>query len=175
MRNKLLLITILAGIVFLSFINGSPEPRIGLQVGNKIPTINRPLLDGTPFSTDSLKGEMVLLDFWASFDAPSRVESYQKRQMLETYQNQKFLNGKNFVIVSISLDRFKSPLQQAIDRDSMQEMYHICSFEGRESELAKIFNATQKMMNYLVDGDGRIVAVGDNMNKINETLARLQR
>jgi hypothetical protein len=118
---------------------------------------------------------MVLLDFWASFDAPSRVESYQKREMIKTYQNKKFLNGKNFVIVSISLDSFKSSLQQVIDRDSMQDMYHICSFEGRESELAKIFNSTHKMMNYLVDGDGRIVAVADNMNKIDETLARLQR
>ena len=174
MRNKLLLITILAGFVFLSFINGSPEPKEGLQVGNKIPSINQPLLDGTAFSTDSLKGKMVLLDFWASYDAPSRVESYRKKQMAEKYKNQDFLNGKDFVIVSISLDRFKTPLKQVIKQDQLYEMYHICDFQGRESEIAKQFNTTQEMTNYLVDGHGRIVSVSKSMEEIDQTLARLQ-
>ncbi|PWE01467.1 TlpA family protein disulfide reductase [Marinilabilia rubra] len=174
MRNKLLLITILAGFVFLSFINGSPEPRDGLQVGNKIPSINQPLLDGTAFTTDSLKGKMVLLDFWASYDAPSRVESSAKKELIRKYNNHKFLNGKDFVIVSISLDRFKSPLMQVIKRDQLNEMYHICNFKGRNSEIAKKFQTTEDMTNYLVDGHGRIVSVSKNMEKIDETLARLQ-
>ena len=174
MRNKLLLITILAGIVFLSFINGSPEPREGLQIGNKIPSINQPLIDGTAFTTDSLKGKMVLLDFWASYDAPSRVESSIKKELVRKYSSQKFLNGKDFVIVSISLDRFKTPLMQVIERDELNEMYHICNFEGDDSKIAKKFETTISMTNYLVDGQGRIVSVSKNMNKIDQTLARLQ-
>lgn len=174
MRNKLLLITILAGFVFLSFINGFPEPREGLQVGNKIPSINQPLLDGTPFSSDSLKGKMVLLDFWASYDAPSRVESSRKKELVRKYSNQEFLNGKDFVIVSISLDRFKTPLMQVIEQDRLFGMYHICNFKGRDSKIAKKFETTQNMTNYLIDGHGRIVSVSDNMEKIDQTLARLQ-
>ncbi len=175
MRNKLLLFTILAGFLFLSFINGSPEPQEGLQVGNKIPGIQQPLVDGTPFNTDTLQGKMVLVDFWASYDAPSRVESLRKREMLSTYRNQSFLNGKDFVIISVSLDRFKSPLMQAINRDSLHEIYHICDLEGKESKLAETFNTTKQMTNYLVDGDGRIVAAANNINKIDQRLKSLQR
>lgn len=175
MRNKLLFITILAGIVFLSFINGSPEPSEGLQVGNKIPAINQPLIDGTPFTTDSLKGKMVLIDFWASFDAQSRVESSKKREILKTYHDQSFLNGKDFVIVSISLDRFKSPLLQVINRDNLHDMFHIFSFNGRDSDIAKLFNTTEQMTNYLIDGHGRVVSVSNEIESIEQTLARLQR
>jgi peroxiredoxin len=174
MRNKLLFITILAGILFISFINGSPEPREGLEVGNKIPNINRPLIDGTPFNTDSLRGKMVLLDFWASFDAKSRVESYKKIEMLNRYQNQSFNKGSDFVIVSVSLDRFKSPLMQVINRDNLHDMYHICSYEGRESEMAKLLNPSNEMTNYLIDGDGLIVAVANDMNKIDNRLMQLK-
>ncbi len=175
MRNKLLLITILAGIGFLSFINGSHEPGEGLQVGDKIPTIDRKLLNGNPLHMDSLKRKMVFLDFWASYDAKSRTESYKKREIFNKYKDASFLNGKELVIVSISLDRFKTPLKQAIERDGMHEFKHICTFNGRESELAKRFESTRQLTDYLVDGDGRIVASTREIEKIEQTLARLKR
>lgn len=175
MKNKLLLITILAGIGFLSFINGSPEPQEGLQVGNRIPTIDQPLIDGTPFHTDSLEGKMVLVDFWASYDATSRTESHKKREILNKYENQSFMKGKDLVIVSISLDRFKTPLMQAIERDNLEDLNHICTLEGRESEIAKRFENTDQLTNFLVDGEGRIVASTPSIEKIEQTLARLKR
>lgn len=175
MRNKLLLITILAGIGFLSFINGSHKPGEGLEVGNKVPTIDRQLLDGSSLHTDSLKGKMVLLDFWASYDAKSRTESHKKREIFNKYKDATFLNGKELVIVSISLDRFKTPLNQAIERDGMHEFKHICTFKGRESELAQRFETNQKLTNYLVDGDGRVVASTEDIEKIEQNLARLKR
>jgi len=175
MKNKLLLIITLTGIVFLSFINGSPEPRVGLDIGNKVPEISHPLLDGTPFNSEDLKGKMVLIDFWASYDAQSRVENPLKTKMLETYNNQEFLNGKDLIIVSISLDRFETPLNQVIIQDNLKALHHICNFRGRESELAKNFKVAEQMKNYLVDGDGRIVAVTNNIQKIDQTLARLSK
>lgn len=175
MKNKLLLIITLTGIVFLSFINGSPEPRVGLDIGNKVPEISHPLLDGTPFNSGDLKGKMVLIDFWASYDAQSRVENPLKTKMLETYNNQEFLNGKDLVIVSISLDRFETPLNQVILQDNLNVLHHICNFRGRESELVKDFKVAEQMKNYLVDGDGRIVAVANDLRKIDQTLARLRK
>ncbi|WP_025006765.1 TlpA family protein disulfide reductase [Marinilabilia salmonicolor] len=175
MKNKLLIIITLTGIVFLSFINGSPEPRVGLDIGNKVPEISEPLLDGTRLTSEDLKGKMVLIDFWASYDAQSRVENPLKTEMLTNYSNQEFLNGKDLVIVSISLDRFKTPLNQVIQRDNLETLNHICNFQGRESNLAKDFEVEEQMKNYLVDGDGRIVAVTNDIRKIDQTLARLRK
>ncbi len=175
MKNKLLLTITLTGIVFLSFINGSPEPREGLDIGNKVPSIDQPMLDGTPFSTDSLKGKMVLIDFWASFDAASRMENQLKTEILNKYKNREFLNGKDLVIISISLDRFKTPLKEVIEQDNLESLMHLCDFEGRDSRLARRFNTSKQMKNYLVDGDGRIVAVTENIHAIDQTLARLSK
>ncbi|MGQ1890774.1 TlpA family protein disulfide reductase [Thermophagus sp. OGC60D27] len=175
MRNHLLLIIILAGILFLSFVNGAPEPRIGTEIGNRIPAINQPLVNGAPFHSDSLRGKMVLYDFWASYDAPSRIESAKKRKLYQKYHNQTFINGNEFIVVSISLDRFKTPLMQVIESDSLFDMYHICTFEGRDSEIAKSFNATRQMKDYLVDGDGRVVAVATDIDDIEKRLEKLLR
>ncbi|MFW6350895.1 MAG: TlpA family protein disulfide reductase [Bacteroidota bacterium] len=175
MKNKLLIIIVLTGIVFLSFINGSPEPREGLDIGKKLPEINQTLLDGTPFNSENLKGKMVLIDFWASYDAQSRMQNPIKTNMLRKYKNAKFLKGQDFVIVSISLDRFKTPLNQVIENDNLENLHHICNFQGRESQLAEQFNTVEQMQNYLVDGDGRIVTVSSNMEDISQTLERLQK
>jgi peroxiredoxin len=166
---------ILAGLLFLSFINGSPTPKEGLQVGDRIPEINYPLVNGQPFDTETLRGKMVLLDFWASYDAPSRIESFEKKNLLESYKNSSFLKGKGFEIVSISLDRFRTPLLQAIDRDELDSFFHICDFKGRESQIAKEFNNQYKLTNYLIDGDGRIVAASQDIEKIRHTIEQLAR
>ncbi len=169
------MISILAGLVFLSFINGSPKPGEGLQIGDEIPVINYPLYNGEPFNTDSLKGKMVLLDFWASYDAPSRIASFEKKKLLETFKNRQFLNGKGFEIVSISLDRFRTPMLQAIERDDLNSFKHLCDFQGRESPIVQRFNNQAKLTSYLIDGDGRIVEVSQDTGKMEQTLLRLTR
>ncbi len=175
MENRILLILILTGLLFLSFINGSPTPKEGLQVGDQIPEINYPQINGQPFQTTSLRGKMVLLDFWASYDAPSRIESYDKKELLETFKNHSFLKGNGLEIVSISLDRFRTPLKQAIERDELENFLHLCDFKGRESQIVKQFDNQRKLTNYLIDGDGRIVATSQDIKKIRQTLELLAR
>lgn len=169
------MIQVFAGLVFLSFINGSTEPRVGLKVGDRVPQINHPLFNGQPFHTDSLLGKMVLIDFWASYDAPSRIESYDKHKLLQTYQNSIFLNGKGFEVVSVSLDRFRTPLLHAIEQDQLERFKHLCDFQGRKSGIAKRFNNQNKLTSYLVDGDGRIVATSNDIGQISHTLKQLVR
>lgn len=174
MRIKVLILIFLAGLAFLSFMNGSNDPAIGLQVGNKVPTIESELLNGEPFNLDSLKGKMVLVDFWASYDAPSRLENARKKMILEEYKNSGFVNAQGLVIVSISLDRFKSPLTQSIKRDEIDHFLHLCDFQGRESELALQFAVQEQLSNFLIDGEGRIVARGSQLEEIETTLERLE-
>ena len=174
MRFKVVILIILAGLAFLSFMNGSDQPATGIQVGNKVPAINSRLLNGEPFNLDSLKGKMVLIDFWASYDAPSRLENARKKMILEAYKNSGFINAQGLVIVSISLDRFKSPLNQSIQRDEIDHFLHLCDFKGRESELARQFSVQNQLSDFLIDGEGRIVARGPHLDDIENTLKRLE-
>ncbi|TLX76936.1 TlpA family protein disulfide reductase [Labilibacter sediminis] len=173
-KLKLTWLFVLAGLGFLSFINGVTEPKVGLEIGDKIPELRTTLLNGSDFNLESLEGQMVLIDFWASFDGESRVDNHQKMRLQKEFANSKFYKGEGFVVVSISLDRFKSPLAKAIKEDGLTNALHICDYKGTDSSIAKTFNVT-KPVNYLVDGDGRLVARSKSINKVTESLEYLRR
>lgn len=173
-KLKLLFLFVLAGLCFLSFVNGVHEPKVGLQIGDKIPELRTTLLNGSNFDLESLQGKMVLIDFWASFDGESRVENYQKMELQKEFADSKFHKGEGLVVVSISLDRFKSPLAKAIKEDGLVNALHICDYKGTESSIAKAFKVN-KPINYLIDGDGRLVARSSSINKVAESLEYLQR
>ena len=173
-KLKLLLFVVLAGPGFLSFINGVPEPRVGMEIGDRIPELKTTLLNGSDFDLESLQGKMVLIDFWASFDGESRVENHQKMILQKKFANSKFHRGEGLIIVSISLDRFKSPLAKAIKEDGFVNALHICDYKGTESSIAKSFQVKEPI-NYLIDGNGRLVARGSSINKVAESLAYLHR
>jgi len=173
-KLKLLFLVVLAGLGFISFVNGLPEPKVGLAIGDKVPNFRTNLLNGSDFDLESLQGKMVLIDFWASFDGESRVENPQKMMLQKKFANSKFHNGEGFVVVSISLDRFKSPLKKAIMQDELTNALHICDYKGTESSIAKAYQV-QEPVNYLIDGDGRLVARSTSVDKVIASLEYLQR
>lgn len=173
-KLKLLSLFVLAGLVFLSFINGVQEPKVGLQIGDKIPELKTTLLNGSELDLKSLRGKMVLIDFWASYDGQSRVDNHQKMNLQKEFVNSTFYKGEGFVVVSISLDRFKSPLAKAIKEDGLINTLHVCDYKGLESSISQAFNV-RNPINYLIDGEGRLVARSASISKVKESLEYLRR
>ncbi len=171
-KIKLTVILILAGIGFLSFINETNEPKIGLDYGNKTPNIKANLTTGNEFDLKSLQGKMVLIYFWASYDGNSRVDNHNLKQLQKKYSNREFYNGNGFVILSVSLDRFKSLYKKAIKEDGFTNTLHICDLKGSESKIAKDYNVNSPTK-FLIDGDGRLVAHSTNIKDIESSLAYL--
>ena len=91
----------------------------------------------TMIKLSDYKGRMVLLNFWASYDSQSRINSYNLTRLHSLYQDCRFENGQGFEVLSISLDRFKSPLREAIERDRTKYFDHACDYKGREGNLVK--------------------------------------
>ena len=141
----------------------------GSQTTDQIPAILTSLIDGTPFTADTLRGKMIVINFWASYHAESRMNSYLLVNLANSYKEQSFFNGNGLQVVSISLDRYKSPLKRAIEIDGTQAFYHICDYLGAESSLVKSFNITQPI-NLLVDGNGQIIARDFEVKEIEQTL-----
>lgn len=169
---KLILATVIVSLSFLSFMNDDNVAEVGLEAGDKAPSFQTVLIDGTPFNLEDLQGKMVLLNFWASYDAQSRMNNYHINELYSTYQNEKFLKGKELVVVSISLDRFKAPLKLAIEQDETMEFKHICDFMGSNGSISTMYNIN-KPVNILIDGEGRIVNKDVEYSKIERSLAFL--
>lgn len=166
MKNiKFLSFIFLGALVILSFNSNTAKSAIGLEVGDKIPTINAQSIQGSTFDLKDLKGKMVIVNFWASYDAESRVENFAKSNLIKKYKTEKFKDGDGLAFVSISFDRFKSPLMQAIERDGLSEAINICDFKGVNSELAKAFG-TAIPTQFLIDGNGFIIAKSSKVQDI---------
>jgi peroxiredoxin len=124
-----------------------------LVVGSKFPDFEEKDLEGKSLSIASKKGIVILVDFWATWCGPCRAEL---PNVQEAYQNH---HDKGFEIISISLDREKAKLDTFIKEKNMS-WNHIFDEKGK---LAEKYGVRFIPMTYLIDGQGNIVAKGDEI------------
>jgi thiol-disulfide isomerase/thioredoxin len=123
--------TLSLALLFSSFLVDNNE----LKIGSQAPNFSAKLYNNKDFKLSSLKGSYTLVQFWASWDLPS-LKSHAK--LIKTYnefRDYKFIDGKKFNIVAISLDQKMETYNTAIARENLPRDYLICDFKGWESPL----------------------------------------
>jgi thiol-disulfide isomerase/thioredoxin len=138
--------------------NNDDDASIGLNVGNKAPEIIEQGVDGKELKLSSLKGQLVLIDFWASWCGPCRRENPNVVQAYEKYKDKKFKNGNGFTVFSVSLDKSKEAWEKAIADDNLSWKFHVSDLKWWQSKYAMIYGVRSIPSNFLIDGDGVIIA-----------------
>ena len=123
-----------------------------LFVGDMAPEIELPDTEGNMFKLSSLRGQYVLLDFWAAWCRPCRMENPNVVAAYQKYKN------KGFTVLGVSLDRDKNAWLSAIQQDNLT-WTHISDLQFWQSAAARTYNVSSIPKSFLLDKEGRIIAM----------------
>ena len=162
MIKKIILATTIiglsAGFVHPPVKKSPNEKVIGLNIGNIAPELKYKSPGGKLISLSSLRGKMVLIDFWASWCGWCRKENPNLVQAYDKYSKAKFKTSKGFEIYSLSLDQRKDKWISAIKQDNLKWASHVSDLGGWNSAGAVKYNIKGIPNSLLIDENGIIVA-----------------
>lgn len=127
------------------------QAEMATAVGAVAPELVMPDSLGRPESTSSLRGKVVLIDFWASWCGPCRQENPNVVRMYQKYKD------KGFEIYGVSLDDDKSKWINAIHQDGIT-WKQVCDFRSWQCMAARTYAVNAIPATFLIDREGKIIA-----------------
>ncbi len=126
--------------------------RTNLGPGRMAPEIAMPDPDGKTRKLSDLRGKVVMIDFWASWCRPCRMENPNVVKLYKKYHD------KGFEIYSVSLDKDRTQWLRAIDQDGLEWANHVSDLNGWTSSGGATYGITSVPSTVLIDRQGRIIA-----------------
>lgn len=129
------------------------EEQSAFAVGAVAPDFTQNDINDKPVSLSDFRGKYVLLDFWASWCLPCRMENPFVVKAYQAY------NKKGFTVLGVSLDYpgQKQAWLKAIEKDQLP-WTHVSDLKGRNNAIAIEYKITSVPANLLISPDGKILA-----------------
>ena len=141
--------------------------QLGINIGAIAPEINLKSPDGKLIALSSLKGKVVLLDFWASWCRPCRAENPNVVKLYNKYKD------KGFTVYSVSLDQNKEKWLAAIAQDQLTWSNHVSELTGWKSSAGNKYGVSSIPKTFLIDSKGKIIAYDLGGNDLEKKLSEI--
>ncbi len=122
------------------------------DIGELAPDFSAPTPEGEMLSLKETLGKYTIVDFWASWCKPCRIENPNVVRVYEKYHDK----GLNIISVSLDRDGQKERWLQAIEDDNM-DWYHVSNLKFWQDPIAKAYNVRSIPATFLLDENGRII------------------
>jgi peroxiredoxin len=154
-----------SGINVSNIVNAPVNPT---AIGEIAPLFDGPSPNGDRIALENFRGKVVIIDFWASWCRPCRIEN---PNLVRLYKR---MHDKGLEIVGVSLDRNKTSWERAIADDGLS-WNHVSNLKYWADPIAQLYSVRAIPAAFVLDGEGRIVAKnlrGAQLDaKINDLLA----
>ena len=124
------------------------------RIGSFAPKFSGPGLNGEVISLDGINSKYILIDFWASWCAPCRVENPGLAELLTRYSKD------DFSILGISLDMNMASWKNAIEMDGIESWIHISNLKYFNDPIAKLYDISAEGIpsSFLLNSERKIIA-----------------
>lgn len=122
-----------------------------VQVGKMAPDFSAPSPEGKTISLKESLGKVTIIDFWASWCKPCRLEN---PNVVAMYNE---LHGKGLNIIGVSLDKDAAKWKEAIAQDKLT-WNHISNLKFWEEPIAQTYGVRSIPATFILDATGKIVA-----------------
>ena len=129
------------------------ERMMKTQGGAKAPDFTLPDVNGNPVTMSAVKGKIKIIDFWASWCGPCRLNNPELKKIYEEFR------GKGLVIVGVSLDEEREDWQMAIEDDGL-DWVNVSSLKGWDCEIVRLYNVKGVPALFILDENNNIIATG---------------
>ncbi|MEX1133040.1 MAG: TlpA disulfide reductase family protein [Flavobacteriales bacterium] len=137
-----------------------------LPIGGMAPDIRQQTPDGGTYALSDMRGKYVLIDFWASWCKPCRIENPAVKRVYDKYSK------KGFEILGVSLDRSQEAWVQAIQADGLP-WKHVSDLGFWNNAAAQEYGVSSIPFTVLVDKEGKIIAKGLRSQQLEAELAKI--
>ena len=127
-------------------------PSLGYYPGEIIPEIVLTDLEGDKYMLSDFKGNKVVVNFWATYDAHSRATNIRLHNYLKMIDS-------DVTFISIAFDENINVLDRTMAMDNLDEHSLFCDVRGTESDLYRDFKLSRGFRSYLIDENGVIIAM----------------
>lgn len=146
--------------------NRNKNKKTRLIPGMTAPEIYLPNVYGDSLKLSDLRGKYVLVDFWGSWCRPCRTENKNLRTAYRKYRY------RGFEIYQVAIERSKTDWKNTIREDRLYWRNQVSELNYMESKAAKDYGVTKIPSNFLIDPEGKIIAINlyaeSLLNKLEE-------
>jgi len=124
-----------------------------IKIGMKAPDFSAPNPEGKQITLSEIKGKVTIVDFWASWCKPCRIENPNLVKLYDKY------HSKGLEIISVSLERGnqKAFWIEAIKKDQLS-WYNVSNLKFWQDPIAQAYSVNSIPATFILDENGTLIA-----------------